>query len=320
MSRTVAITGVTGFIGRHVASNMQRAGWTVTGIVRPGSPREPPDGIRCMRARLIDADLLGPFDGAEVVIHLAGVVRAGTPQAYAAVNVEGTRHVAQAAARTGARFIHVSSQAAAGGGLPSAPRTEDDPPRPITPYGHSKLAGERCVQDVDNLQWTILRSVAVYGPGDKGFLPLFRLARRGWFPVVGHLDTAYTLIHVDDLSRAIEAAAATAKGAGHALFIGGESPVTTERFLQTLATSVKRAYRPHRIPGWLLRVAAEAGQVAARLGYALPLDRSRLAELRAGGFVCSVTKAHDLLGFSSEIALADGLARTAEWYLRKGWL
>ena len=115
------------------------------------------------------------FDGADAVVHLAGVVSALREQDYIAANVDGTRAVAEAARAAGVPLIHISSLAAAGPAPPRAPRSEDDPPAPINAYGRSKLDGERAVAAVDGLRWTMLRPGVVYGPGDRALLPLFKL-------------------------------------------------------------------------------------------------------------------------------------------------
>ena len=125
-----------------------------------------------MRAPLEASALEAAFRGAEVVVHLAGVPSAVRPQTYTEVNVEGVRAVATAARQAGARLIHISSLAAAGPAPARAPRHEDDPPDPITPYGRSKLAGEGVVASTSGLRWTILRPAVVYGPGDRALLPV----------------------------------------------------------------------------------------------------------------------------------------------------
>src|SRR5512137_826456 len=81
--------------------------------------------------------------GVDVVVHLAGLVKAVTPAELFAVNARGTRDLAVAAAAAGRpRFVLVSSLAAAGPSRPGHPRTEDQAPAPVSDYGRSKLAAE----------------------------------------------------------------------------------------------------------------------------------------------------------------------------------
>jgi dihydroflavonol-4-reductase len=258
--------------------------------------------------------------GADVVVHVAGLTKAPSLRRFREVNVAGTREVAEAARRAAARLIHVSSQAVAGPATIARPATEADPPNPITSYGVSKCLAEDVVRKLAGLAWTIVRPSAVYGDGDRAFLPLFKLARTGIFPLVQDPRAAYTLVHVDDAARAIELVA-TAEGAGGAVyFIGAPAPVTVSEFLAALAHAVGRAYRPLRVPSGLVWAAAVLGECLSRMGRPQHLDISRWRELRAGGFVCSVEKAKRELGFEAEIALADGLERTVRWYVDRSWL
>src|ERR1019366_8346883 len=180
----------TGFLGWHIATTFQRAGWTVRAIVRPGNTKPLPDGVESRESAL------------HATVLAAALTRSGSEDVLRAVNVDGTRAVIDAANDTGSRLVLISSQAANGPGTPLVPSREDDTPHPLTPYGRSKLAAETHVRADARVSWTILRPSAIYGPRDRGFLRLFRLAARGRFLLFAPPDTAFTLIHVDDAARA----------------------------------------------------------------------------------------------------------------------
>jgi nucleoside-diphosphate-sugar epimerase len=320
MSRRVIVTGATGFIGRHVSRHLIASGADVRAVVRPESTQMAPAGVEMVRAPLEPSALVAAFRGADVVVHLAGVTSAVRPQTYTDVNVEGTRAVATAARQAGARLVHISSLAAAGPAPAGAPRREDDPPDPITPYGRSKLAGEGVVASTSGLRWTILRPAVVYGPGDRALLPVFRLAERGVLPLVGRPGAAYTFVHVSDVVRAIDAAIDRRRD-GEIFFVGHPLPVTAAELLEHIRNVVGRRALVIRIPQPVVRAAAIvcdlAGQIAGR---SLPLNRARFAELSAEGFVCRVDRLHERLGVAAAIDLADGLAETAARYREEGWL
>src|SRR5262249_40552797 len=87
--RTVAVTGATGSLGRHLTADLVRRGVEVRAIVRPGSTSAEPAGATIVRAPL-QADALGPgLDGVDAVVHLAGVVSAVDAATYASVNADG---------------------------------------------------------------------------------------------------------------------------------------------------------------------------------------------------------------------------------------
>ena len=304
MTQRVAVTGASGFIGRHVAKHLAARGTDVVPVRRPFECHTLAEALR----------------GVDAVVHLAGVVSALRDHDYVAANVHGTRAVAEAARTAGIPLIHISSLAAAGPASPQAPRSEDDPPAPINAYGRSKLDGERAIAAVDGLRWTMLRPGVVYGPGDRALLPLFWCAARGFMPLVGRADAAYTFVHVVDLVRAI-AAAVDSPAVGDTLFVGYPHPVTTRGILEGVRAAAGTRAAIVRIPMALTRLAALAGDVGGTIrGRPSVINSRRYVELASEGFVCRVDRLRDRLGIVAQIALREGLADAYAWYRQEGWL
>lgn len=320
MIRRVAITGATGFIGRHLTAHLASRGVLVHAIQRPGSRQTAPEGATVVRAAL-DAESLRPaFGQVDAVVHLAGLTSSTRQRDLFDVNVEGTRAVARAARVVDVPLIHVSSLAAAGPAAPSAPRVETDAPRPVTPYGWSKLEGERVLAAESGLRWTILRPGGVYGPGDRAMLPLFAFARWGVLPLVGRATAAYTFVYVDDLVRAI-VAALDAPAKQDTLFVGHAQPVASRALLEDIRLVLGRGAVIVPIPMILTRLAALGGDLGgALLGRPLTINSSRYVELVSEGFVCRVDRLREQLGIVAEVGLRTGLTRTVEWYRKQGWL
>ncbi len=315
---SVAITGATGFLGWHLAETFRGSGWQVRAIIRPGNTKSLPADVQTAEAALEPGSLARAAAGCELLVHAAGVSRAPTASVFEAVNVGGTRAAVEAANRVGARFVLISSLAAIGPGTVNRPAREDDAPRPVTPYGLSKRAAEAVVRSIARTPWTIIRPVPVYGPRDRAFLPLFRLAARGWFLQAVPPQTPYTFIYVDDLARGVVEAVSSQHAVGQAMFLGHPDPLSAEDLLKALARTFGKTFRPWRVRG--LYAAALAGELAWRLGRRPALDLGRYAELREEGFVCSVDRARELTGFSATVSLVDGIRRTADWYRSQGWL
>jgi nucleoside-diphosphate-sugar epimerase len=303
VTRRVAVTGANGFIGRHLTAALSGRGDTPIAIARPFHP----------------AALAQRFRGVDTVVHLAGLVSALRAQDFFTANVDGTRAVAEAAAAAGARMIHVSSLAAAGPAPASAPRSEDDAPAPITPYGRSKLEGERVVLAMPGLRSAILRPGAVYGPGTDALRPLFRAAALRVLPLVGRAGAAYTFIHVGDVVRAI--AAAIDIDVSGPVFVGHPRPVTTRQLLEAVRDASGHAAAIVPVPLAITRVAAACGDVAGLItGRVSAINRWRYAELAAAGFVCRVDRLRERLGVVAQVEIGDGIAEMGRWYRAEGRL
>ncbi len=316
MSRRIAVTGATGFIGRHVAAALLARGDRVRAIVRPDSPRTAPDGVDVARVPLTASALEIAFAGCDTVVHLAGLVAAQRDSEYVAVNVDATHAVAMAARTATARLVHVSSLAAAGPAPESRPRSEDDSPRPITMYGITKLAGERAVTDTTGLRWTVLRPGVVYGSGDRALVPLVRLAALPLIPLVGRPDGAYMFVYIDDLTRAI-LAAIDAEQDGLVCFVGHARPVRPRELYDELRAIVHGRGRIVRVPAPLVWLVANLGELAGLIvRRTMVLDRRRYNELYSEGFVCRVDRLRERLGVDATIGLHEGMKRSAEWYRR----
>jgi nucleoside-diphosphate-sugar epimerase len=319
-SRRIAVTGATGFVGWAVAERLRDDGLEVRALVRQGSRKPVPQGIEARTVAFEPGPLRAALEGCDAVVHAAGVIRAANQAGFDAGNVAGTQAVVAGANGAAARLVLISSLAAAGAGTVERPACEDHEPKPLNAYGRSKLAGERVVREQARVSWTIIRPPAVYGPRDRGFLPLFRMAARGVFIQAVRPAMPFRFIYIDDLARGVALAATDDAAGGEVLYLAHPQTFTSEELLRELAAVFGRPYRPWRMPPPLLSAAAVAGDLAWRAGVKPLLDSSRLAEFRAAGFVCSVDRARQVLGFAAEVGLREGLERTASWYRGKRWI
>lgn len=295
MSRRIAVTGASGFIGSHVCEQLTARGDVPVPIRRPYD-------------RTVLATTFGVVD---TVIHLAGVVSAVRESDFFSANVDATRVVALAAREAGTPLVHISSLAAAGPAPPSAPRSEGDASAPVTTYGRSKLQGEDVVRGLDGLVWTILRPGVVYGPRDNAMRPLFAYARRGVLPLVGNASAAYTFIYVDDAVRAVLAAADGA-GRGEVVFLGHEHPVSPSDLLEAVRAATNPGASIIRVPRPVVRVAAVLGDwFGAVTRMPATINSRRYVELYSPGYVCRVDRMRDRLGVVAQVGLLDGIRRAA---------
>lgn len=304
-----AITGANGFIGRHVCDWFAANGWLVRPIMR----------------RDIEQGQLGDLiSGADVVIHVAGATRAPRPVALHESNVELTRRVVDLTRGSGVRrLVFISSQAAAG---PSRSLddvvTEESAPSPIEAYGRSKLDAERVVQASSGaLEHVIIRPASVYGPGDRDFLAMFRLARFGLAIHAGNRDQLISIVHVRDLVDAIAAAASTT-AVNRTFFVANDEPVRwSELFRMAAECAGRTIVADVNLPRPLVKAGATVGDVVAAVRGRSGLLTSEKAMLAKPPFwICSNARAKRELGFTSRIHLEVGLRETYEWYVSNGWV
>jgi len=322
----VLITGGTGFLGSHVVERLlEDPGAEVFALVRDTSrPRwlEGNDRVRLLAGDLLNVPPLP--SGLDCVFHLAGLTKALRAGDYYTVNRDGTARLLKALeGQTGPlRFVHVSSIAAGG---PSAPRRathESDSPRPVSPYGKSKLLAEaEALRCRDRFSVVILRPAAIYGPRDEDFLEYFRWMKRGILPLVGHRLKSLSLCYVLDVVRAAVAASRAEVASGEVFNIADARPYSWEDLGETVAGILgKKLVRVH-IPHWTAFLASAASEGIGRLGGGAPaLNVSKYRQMKPDGWVVDVRKAREGLGFETRYSLEEGLGQTIAWYLARGLL
>lgn len=319
------LTGATGFVGSHAAEAFVRAGFDVRALVRS---RERARSLDPLSVQLVDgaledeAALRTACEGIGTVVHLAALTHARTDAEYEKANVEGTRRLLEAALEARARkFIYLSSLAAVGPAVDGRGARAHDPPRPLTAYGRSKLAGERvCMEAADRIEVLILRAPAVYGPRDTDLYHFFKLARRGVIPVPMGPARKLQMVHVQDLARAL-VLAARARAAAGVYHIAESRSYTWEEMGRAVGDAVGRGVRVVRVPAALMSGLAAVSETAAGLaGRSSIFNRDKARELLAPGWLCETEAARAALNFEADIPLADGLRMTAQWYREQGWL
>ena len=321
------ITGGSGFIGQNLVRRLLTEGHEVRCLIRPGGTRVAHDPERFVvrfdePLSLLDCPAL---DGADVVFHLAGATKAVGPEAFTAANVTPTRNIlgAISARRLVPRFVFVSSQAAAGP-APSCQRPvdEEDNPRPVEAYGRSKLEAERIVESFgDRLPTTIVRPCAAFGPRDRDFLTLFRLAMRGVVFYPGTADHWLSVLHVDDVIDGLLAAAQSDFSMGRKYFLASPEPVQWRTIGQHISAAVGKPVRHVDVYGPIVRTASVAGELIGRLTRRATIaNTSKAALARQPYWVCSAARARAELGFQPRRSLPEALRDTYLWYRQSGWL
>lgn len=304
MSRTLAITGGTGFVGAALIDRAVQAGHHVRALTRRDQPAR--EGVTWVAGSLDDAEsLVALAKGADAVIHVAGVVNAPNAAGFTAGNVDGTRRMLDAALAAGVtRFVHVSSLSA------REPQ--------LSEYGRSKAEAEALVT-ASELAWTIVRPPAVYGPGDMEMRDLFRLAAKGvaLLPPGGRLS----VIEVSDLARLLLTLATTSEGARDTYEPDDGKPGGWSH--KSFARAIGQAVGRERvlalpIPARIMRLAARGDRLVRRGKAKLTLDR--VGYFCHPDWVVSEGRMPPPTLWKPEVPTLAGLKRTAQWYRTRGLL
>lgn len=319
MARRVLLTGATGFVGSHLARAFVDAGYVVRCGVRATSDITALRGLP-VELVLLDLSRIGQAEAVEdveFVVHAAGTTRASREGDYHAVNAVGTRRLAAAASEAGVRrFVLISSLAARG---PDT-STREDVDHPVSAYGRSKLAAEAYLREIANRMETVaLRPAGVYGPRDTDFLPLIKLARRGWM-VIPNDTLRLQPVYASDMARATLAATRGRVGFGP-FPVAEPCRYSWREVAEGLALALKRPVRAVRLPSALVVSAGRVAERAAALPGVVPvLDGRRAMDLAVNAWTCDVSETEVAMGWRAEVPLFEGIGRTVRWYRRAGWL
>ena len=310
MSRgVVAVTGATGFLGRHLVRVLAADGWTVRVLARRDIIDPEWAGLepQLVIGGLSDRGALDRLTaGAAVVIHVAGLIKARSRAEFDQTNVEGARQVAEAASAAGARLIHVSSLAAREPGL--------------SDYAASKRAGEDAARAASGGTISVVRPPAIYGPGDMETLGLFKAAQGA--PLLPILDprARIVMLHVEDAAAQIAALALRPTPGVFALSDARAGGYSWTEVMETAARAVGRTARLTRISPWAVRTLARLSEGASLANGKISIFTSGKAREMLH-LDWSVADAERIPGaIATRYGIDSGFAHSVHWYRAKGFL
>jgi nucleoside-diphosphate-sugar epimerase len=320
----ILVTGATGFIGGYLSHQLVSQGHNVRALVRRFSPSLSENGIELTQGDITDPELvLKAVTGTTDIFHLAAQRDEwGTPDsAFLQVNVEGTRHLLEAASKVGVkRFVYCSSV-----GVARHPgNIEADEALPYVEassqvaYHRTKTLAEQEVLEAAHsgkVQALVVRPVITYGPGDQtGMVTqlLDRLARGRFLPVGNgrnHVDLAFVDVIVTGMVLAWQRGTV-----GQVYILSGPRPYLMREVLEAAYRVLEKngpgpIYVPtelaNLLAGWMERM---WGMMSRRP----PVTRDVVATLTVDrGF--SHTRANRELGYQPQVGIEEGLKRTLDW-------
>lgn len=325
----VLVTGATGFTGLPLTRALAKQGCVVHAIARHTADIGPLQdlGIQWFRGDVSDPAVVNAATaGVAYIFHLAAIYRVAVlPDAeYRRINVTGTQLVAEAALRQPGfqRLVHVSTVGVYGH-VNNPPAREETPFNPGDIYQETKVEAEvwlRGFAHERHLPHTIIRPAAIYGPGDRRLLKIFKMANKPVFLLLGYSKGLYHLIHVEDLVRGLLLAAVHPAAQGEAFICGNPQAVTLVRMGRVIAAALGKPCRVLRLPAWPVFLAADLCEALCRpLGLLPPLYRRRVAFFTKDRSF-DTSKIRTRLGFEPHYTIESGLTMTAQWYREQGWL
>ena len=315
MSRLVAITGATGFFGRYIVEAFRAGGWRVRILARQAVDHPQLAGLEL---DVVSGDLSNEqalrdlVDGADAIVHAAGLIKAASAAAFEAVNIRGTANLARAIEERGvrARVLMVSSMAAREPQLSS--------------YARTKRAGEELLTAVlsPRCDWTIVRPCAIYGPWDRETLAFFRAVDYHIFLRPSVADGRIAVIHAADAAAAI--AKLCDEGPARSVFELTDERVqgySWDEIVGTVETAMDSKAFVIPVPGSLIRAAAAVSLAAARVLRRTPMftpEKAREILHADWGSRAECQPPRSL--WRPAIGLAEGFRNTVCWYRDQRWL
>lgn len=316
MSARYVVTGAPGFIGRRLCAALQPDAHVVAIARREPEParREGPwnELAACDLANRDEGGgIAARFAGADAVFHLAGrahavAERKSDSAAYTRVNVDGTRRVVEWARAAGVRrFVFASSVKAMGEG-------EGD--STLSPYGRSKRDAEEIVLQSGLPEPVVLRLSLVYGPGVEGNLGgMLRAVRMYRFPPPPRVPNRRAMVHVDDVVRALIAAAESPRAVGRTIVVGDGVEYSTREIYDAMNAALGRPSPSWSLPGPCWRALALAGDaIGAIARRRAPFDSEAYRRLFGSAWY-EPGDMGSVLGVVPRLTIEDALPAMVAW-------
>jgi nucleoside-diphosphate-sugar epimerase len=323
----VLVTGASGFVAGHVIDAFVEAGHSVRALTRNSAWRPSANAEVIRWQGFSDSDtLIRALQGVDVVVHLAARahilrdVAADRLDQFRRVNVEGTRNVLKQAIAQNVRKFIMTSSVKAVGEFSATPWTEDEPLRPVDPYGITKAESEQEVLRLARgaeIDVSILRLAMVYGPGMKGNLPrLFRLVDKGIPLPFGGIDNQRSMVFCGNVAAAVTSLALQPRAASPVFFVADDFAPSTTALLEQIGSLLGKPARLFAVPRAVLSGIGHLGDVMNRF-VRFPVTSGDIDRLTRS-LVVSTSKLETFIGGALPYSWSAGMQETARWYRQGG--
>jgi nucleoside-diphosphate-sugar epimerase len=325
----VLVTGATGYTGQLLVKKLLAKGLNVRAIARKSSNITPFEGLAVtwFVGDVFDLETVRQaMKDVSYVFHVAAAFRdaKSSEQDYRNVHVVSTQHIVHEALKNPdfKRLIHVSTMGVHGH-IANPPGDENFPFSPGDGYQRTKVEAENWLREFakdNDFPYTIIRPCAIYGPGEKRLLKIYKMAKGKIFPILGKGKCWYHLVHVEDLTNAMLLAAVEEKALGEAFLIGGTEPIRLEDMVTIIAREYNTNPKIVRFPITPFFIMGDLCEAICKpLKIEPPIYRRRVA-FYSKDRNFSTRKMQDVLGYKPLWSNEDGIIESARWYRDNGWL
>jgi len=321
------ITGATGMVGSHLARRLLDEGWCVRALVRPTSDTSLLEqwGVDLVEGDVGDpAGAMTPYlEDADYLFHCAAMVSDWAPlDEMVRVNVEGTRHLAEAAVACGRirRFVYMSSMVVFG----LHPQHDLDETAPLIHtgdnYNLTKIRAEELVQRFvrqRGLEAVIVRPPYVYGPRDRQVLPrILGNLKSGRFRFIGSGRNPMSLVYVGNLVEVLYRAAVSPDSVGEVFLVTNGDTITRMRLVEIICEEAGYPVPTAHAPTWVVRLLCPIFEGLHRLRRSreAPLVNKMRVKFMDTPLTFRIDKARRVLGYEPEGNTEDTLRATLAWF------
>jgi nucleoside-diphosphate-sugar epimerase len=337
MRKKILITGASGFIGGFLIEEALAGGYETWAGVRASSNLDHLQDPRIHRIDLSYGDkekltrqlirFVSEHGAWDYILHNAGLTKALDRKDFFRVNAGYTRNFIEALAAAGCepkKFLLMSSLSSYGKGNEQtfAPIRRDDPQRPDSDYGKSKLEAEYFLRRQSHFPYVILRPTGVYGPGEKDYFMEIKSIRSGFDFTAGLTPQRISFIYVKDLAWAALSAARNEAILNTHYFVSDGNTYTDTEFARLIQEILgKKRLLRIRIPmGWVFIACLCSGWIGKLLGKTMTLNRDKYFILKGRNWICDSAPLWQDLDMKPAYDLRRGLEESIEWYRKEGWL
>lgn len=324
------VTGATGFVGGHMAKKLLSLGAETVLLVRESSDQAKVAELKQAGAQIVYGDVVDrdavfrAAEGCNFIFHIAALYRQAKfpDEVYFKVNVDGTRHILDAAEQYKAKVVHTST-IGVHSHIVNPPANESEPYLPTDVYQESKVRAEKIALErfrSGRVEGAVIRPAMIWGEGDSRFLKMFRGIARKRFPIIGSGKIWTHWVYVHDLVNAMLLAAERPESNGQIYIIAGAAPKTLVETVDEIARVAGVKPLPLRIPAWPIQTLGSLVEgVCKPFGIEPPLHRRR-ADFFTKNRWFDISKAKSELGYKPAQDFETEVRNIFAWYQSNNWL